>query len=409
MIYNMKEKSEKMLVASYIVFMMNPLISSVFIVMGFVKDRKNSTHYSFLFAGVLASLAYWVIPKGAMDLTRYFDIVLSYETMSFDFFYSDVLFGDLMFIQNILFYSVGRTGNIHLLPSIVIFISYFIMLYMITDYANRMKATTFELLLAIIFLLCVMPFISLVSNVRNILAFSLITYGIYREFIQDKKGVLTFILYAVPCFIHISSLSIILLRLIAGNSSNKKMINWMILTLGVFITIFIFYNASMFSALPLVGEYLGALISKTNIYLFDSSSYYAQILQNDTFSKMQKLYFTLSTLYLLILLICISSDSKNLKIESYFKYVAIMVVISYPIILTVYFRYTMGVLMLAFLVIYRIKFIKHKDWRLLIYIGLLFIMVGGLTQQILFFNSLAYLNQMIVNMGTRSIFNMFFQ
>lgn len=344
-----------------------------------------------------------------MDLTRYFDIVTSYENMSWDFFFNHVLFGDLMFIQHLLFYVVGKTGNPHLLPAIVIFISYFIMLYMITDYANYKKAKSSEVLLALLFLLCVMPFISLVSNVRNILAFSLITFGIYREFVQGKKNIFTLLLYVVPCFIHISSLSLILLRLISGSASNRKSLNVAFLILGIVMTLFLFSNPTMSSSLPFIGDYLGAVISKTNVYLFDSSSYYAQILQNDIFSKVNKMYFVLATLYLLVLLLIISSKSNNLKFETYFKYVGILVIASYPIILTVYFRYTMAVMMLAFLVIFRVQLIKHKDWRLLTYIGLLSIMFGGLVQQLIFFNSLAYINQMIVNMGTRTIFNMFVQ
>jgi hypothetical protein len=402
---------KNLLIVSYVAFLLNPLFSLVFILMGILKDRNHNTHYSFLLAGVFTSFAYWVIPRGEMDLTRYFEQVAFFGNMSWTSFVNTVLTGDYLFIQNILFYFIGKTGNYHLLPAIVIFISYFIMFYMLTDYANRMEARSSEILFALLFLICVMPFISLVSNVRNILAFSIISFAIYREFIQNKKNILTVLCYIIPLFIHISSLSLIVIKIIAQKSSKVKAKNISIVVTFIILIILIFNNAEALRTLPFLGEYIGSFISKANNYITDSTSLeYVRTLQQSTFSKLQKLYFVSTVLFLLLIVNIKTINNSNFKFENYYKYVSYVVIACYPIILTVYFRFTMAVLMFAFIcIIFRIRDIQHKDWKMFVYVGLVIIMIFGVIQQTIFFNRLAYIDEMFYNMALRSIFNMFIQ
>jgi len=360
---------------------------------------------------LFACFAYWVIPKGEMDLTRYFEQVAYFGTMDWNTFVSTILNNDFLFIQKLLFYFVGRSGDYHLLPAIVIFISYFIMFYMMTDYANRTNAKSKELLLALLFLLSVMPFITLVSNVRNILAFSILSFAIYREFVQKKKNILTLLIYIIPLFIHVSSLALILIKLIAQRSSRvtiKNIIIYLIVSLTSFI---ILSNPEIFVNLPVIGEYVSSFIRKAVNYLTDSTSIeYINVLQQRTFSKLQKLYFVGTVIFLLIIMRIKPKDDMYYKFEYYYRYVSFIVIACFPIILTVYFRFTMAVLMFSFVVIlYRINSIKHRDWKALVIICFFIIMLGGLVQQTLFFNSLAYIDQMIFNVASRSIFNMFNQ
>jgi hypothetical protein len=401
-----------LLIASYIIFCINPLFSSVFIVLGILKERKYNKQYSALLAGVFASCAYWVIPRGEMDLTRYLQQITILGNMNWGDFVEIGLSQDFLFIKNILFYTIGKTGNYHLLPAVVIFISYYLMFYMMTDYANRMELKSSEVLMSLMFLVSVMPFISLVSNIRNILAFSIVAFGVYREYIQNKKNILTIICYIAPCFIHISSLALILLRMTVIISSKRKHRNAIFIITGIVLFFLVLDNVEVVGYLPVVGEYFEAFIIKANNYLNNSSSDYAQYLQKSLFYKVQRLYFTLSVIFLLLIVYLIPLKSKglNLKFENYFKYVCYIVIGTYPVILPIYFRFTMVVIMFAFIVtMIRLRNICNKEWRFLAYTGMFTIMLGGMLQQVYFFNRLAYIDEVFYNFAIRSIFNMFIQ
>lgn len=397
----------KMVVLTYFLFAINPFFSLIFIVLGIIKDRKNSVHYSFLLAGVFAFLAYWVKPRFEMDLTRYFEQVDNLRGVNWEFFVQTILFEDFLFIKNLLFYAISRTESNNLLPTIVIWISYFIMIYILTDYAKKKNVSKVELLFALFFLLSVMPFISLVSNVRNILAFSLITLAVYREFIQQKKGLVTYILYISPLFIHISSLALIALKLLAQSHSKRILTKLFLILSFILLSYILFTNPNFLINLPYIGFYVSSFIDKADIYITDSGALeYIKYLESNTFSKIQKLYFISLAIFLLILLFKI--DTINKQIYHYCKYICLVIIACSPLALPVYFRFSMVIIMLSFIIIFEIKYIKNILLQKLIYFILMCFMLIGLIQQIYFFNYLASISSAFMNMIYRSIVVIFY-
>ena len=155
----------------WLVFAINPFIGMIFVIFGLYKDRKNVTHYSVMIALFFASLAYWFIPDHEMDLTRYFLQLSVFKNFSWTEFINTIIPKNTLYLQNLLFYVIAKTGNFHLLPAVVIFITYFLTIYMVTDYSNRKEIKSKKMVRVIIFIICVLPFPSLVSNIRNILSF----------------------------------------------------------------------------------------------------------------------------------------------------------------------------------------------------------------------------------------------
>ena len=58
----------------------------------------------------------------------------------------------------------------------------------------------------------VIPFYHAYSNVRNVSAFALLAVAVYRDMVKKKRTVITYLLYIIPCFIHMSGIVIVLFR-----------------------------------------------------------------------------------------------------------------------------------------------------------------------------------------------------
>ena len=60
---------------------------------------------------------------------------------------------------------------------------------------------------------CMLPFFSIISNVRNVTAFSLIVLAVYLDTVKKKRNPVVLILYILPVFIHSSAIILVLLRI----------------------------------------------------------------------------------------------------------------------------------------------------------------------------------------------------
>lgn len=97
-----------------------------------------------------------------MDLTRYFDMLSLISKKSF----SEVLnASDKLFVNNTIFYIIGKIGDYQLLPALSIFITYLITSYMTADFARRENIPSKKFLLALLFTFSVLPFPLLASNI----------------------------------------------------------------------------------------------------------------------------------------------------------------------------------------------------------------------------------------------------
>lgn len=355
-----------------------------------------------------------------MDLTRYFQQLSNYSVLSWSSFVELVLKRNILVVQELLFYIIAKTNNFHLLPAIVIFVVYYITLYMITDYAKRNSINSKMMMKVIVFTIFVLPFPSLVSNVRNVLAFSIFILGIYREFQQNKKNLITYLLYILPVFIHISTLALLILRILLKVYSIKKSRRYIISFTIIGSTYLIGTMDSLIDILPFSNRILSSFIKKANFYVSNTSTDYAIYLQSSLLPKLQKIYFVGVVIFLFILLYLInksiglnkdSSDklsNGDAKILSFYSLICLTVIGTSPIVLTVYFRFTIPVIMLSFLLLFRKDmFILNKASRQIINFCLMNIAAVGIIYQTLFLDKLTNIQLMLSSVMVRSLINMF--
>ncbi|MDB2106218.1 EpsG family protein [Clostridium paraputrificum] len=401
-----------MIILTWIVFLMNPMVGIMFVLIGLLKDKKHSTQYSMMMALLLASFAFWFIPNHEMDLTRYFDQLYNYSNLPWNIFLKEVLSKQILFIQELLFYFIAKTGNFHLLPAIVIFCVYFILFYMITDYCKRRDIGCYKSFACIFTTIMILPYPSIVSNVRNVLAFSIFIYGIYREYIQNKKNIITVLLYVIPIFIHISSVALVAIRLLVPLYKRARKFK-LILSGGILTVPFIINK--VVPLLNLGNGITSAFLIKANNYVNKTENDYAIYIKNSLFMKMEKFYFIALVVFLLGILFLMKYYKREKEITCldnniylFFELLSLTVIGTVPIIITVYLRFTIPVIMMLFILILEYKkYINKKIYKRLISISLFLFVLFGFLHQIVLLQKMTNINFMIINVLVRSIFNMF--
>lgn len=163
----------------------------------------------FLYGLTFGMLAYCYTPTYENDLARYF-IELEYcRTIPFSkaINWKD----DGLIIRNLLFWLISKTGDDHILPLVSVSTVYYVAAYIVADSSLNCNISIWKLLL---FQIMSFPFYSILSNVRNVLSFALITLAVYRDIVQKKRNIITLLLYILPCFIHMAGMVMVLLRLV---------------------------------------------------------------------------------------------------------------------------------------------------------------------------------------------------
>lgn len=107
-----------------------------------------------------------------------------------------------LYAVDIYFYFISKLGNEQLLPAISVFIFYFIVLYILTDYKIRIGANRKEFLVYTIFMLTSINFCTIVNGIRWPLAFIIFFLAFYREIIQEKRNFITYFLYIASLLFH---------------------------------------------------------------------------------------------------------------------------------------------------------------------------------------------------------------
>lgn len=188
-----------------------PIIAILMSWYGFYKYPKQWRKVLPVFIYSVFVLAYCITPSYENDLTRYFMQIERLYGMSF--YDANLLMKDGLFVKNFAFWIISQLEMPHLLAAITTSIVYGINTYITCDYASRYgyeKKIWIVLMLQIL----ILPFFSIVNNLRNITAFALIVLGAYREFCKNKLDVITILLYIVPCFIHKTGIVLVAIRLL---------------------------------------------------------------------------------------------------------------------------------------------------------------------------------------------------
>lgn len=235
------------------------------------------------------------------DLTRYYELIRQMNGLSLNMILSKDT--EFLYTKDILFYLVNLTGDVNILAFIVGFITYGITFYVLFDMIKKSKREfkIYEVfLLGIISIGIISPY-SIIGNVRCVLAYSIVTLAIYREFVQEKRNILTYILYIIPIGLHSSAIIIIVIRII---SKLFKSLNKLALLLALMLPKIIdFTYSNIRFNMGTIGNIFNNAINKSYYYLHWTEGGWANEIENsvsNVFFRFVGLIFLLFIIYIII-------------------------------------------------------------------------------------------------------------
>lgn len=238
---------------------------------------------------VIATLGYSMGEWG--DLERYHQQLLYLEKT--DLFTIIQFDSEYLYTADLLLYFVSQTENVRILNFIIGSIVYGIVFYVLNDILSR-SSENFGIGTMVKFAVIVVgivPFFNIIANVRCVTAYVVILFAAYREFIQNKKNALTYLLYILPVGMHVSAIIVLLLRLIQTLS---KRLGRGIIVIAVFLPALIdfFYEYSGLLGGNLIGELLSNAIARAYGYLYWTDTGFAAEVQDNLTNKLTRVYGT---------------------------------------------------------------------------------------------------------------------
>lgn len=282
------------------------------------KTPRYWRKYLWMLVLMMMTLGYAYIPINNSDLVRYYVILDRFKGYSLS--QSFHVYEDGMYIKNLLFWAISQTELYGVLPAVTVGTVYGVASYVTCSTAEKHdKEELIPVLLLLQFLL--LPFYSIVNNVRNVMAFSFVVLAVYRDVELKKRNIATLILYIVPCFIHVAAVSLIILRFLVIVAKKHK---YLVLALVFFLTNIIeilYRNISLFS----FSNALRIGILRAYRYISDeyASSTWGTTVANSTWHRLNMLLnilLAISVLTVIVLNKRRRADDQNIGGNSDFDY-----------------------------------------------------------------------------------------
>ncbi|MCI9534774.1 MAG: hypothetical protein HFG53_08185 [Lachnospiraceae bacterium] len=194
------------------------LISSLF---GINYNYSKIKYYLPLLVVALSLIAYQYVPMQSNDLLKYYHTIEIVGEMNL--LEAIDYLEDGLLIKNFLFWILGKTGMPQMLPMITAAIVYGVMFYISYDCAKEYccQQDLFKILIIQFFSI---SFFGQLGTVRSCIAYAIVILAVYLDLYKRKRNLITYVIYIIPCFIHITALLLIGIRLLFYISNHIRKI-----------------------------------------------------------------------------------------------------------------------------------------------------------------------------------------
>lgn len=177
--------------------------------------RINYKKLLIIYLIILSILAFFYIPPETEDLYRTFIIVGRFQKVTFSSFLP-TLSETSYPIAMLFYYFVSKIGIYGIIPALATFITYKNGFYILKICADKYKLSNKEIAIIFLFTMSTGMFGYLVTNIRALVALSILAKCFVLEFCDDTKISKNFIYYIICVFIHPISFFVIMIRIIFG-------------------------------------------------------------------------------------------------------------------------------------------------------------------------------------------------
>lgn len=280
----------------------------------------------------LGLAAYAYEPTAEIDLSRYFAIAKDSTLMSLpdaiDYFMESRPQDPRTDVYIIESWILTKMGIIHMIPMVTVVFVYGIAFYLTADIAGRYNVTEY---IPVIILLqfSLLPYVSIISNVRNIWAFSLVILAVYWDLVCKKHGPIVWLTYILPLFIHPSSILLVVLRFFAGLKQK-----FLALFFGMAITFpaiidFLYSIRGIFEGFGLLGQGVSLGLWKIYLYLHDTGETdWATHVSNSIYMKFNKLFLILLAVILCLLILKFVRKYTKPELKKFLNYELLLCILT---------------------------------------------------------------------------------
>lgn len=220
-----------------------PGVAIPLIIANYSKTRRV-VPAAFILALLMSLLCMGVVNDGRGDLATYAAEIEKYSGLEFGSF-ADTKYANYIG-SSIVFWGIAQTGNPHLIQLFNGFVEYFVLSYIILDYAKENKYSGKMIALALVAVATLVPLYSSISAIRSTPALDVGLLALYRDLYKNKRDFLTGVLYIAPVTMHAVGLSMLAIRIVVFISRNNSRVCFFLGLLALPVLIF---GASIISPL----------------------------------------------------------------------------------------------------------------------------------------------------------------
>lgn len=180
-----------------------------------IKVNKKQYMFILIYFGIAyAFLASQIKPPPLWDLFHHYNEIDRMRSGGINYALTQGRYKEL-FIINFIYYVVSLFDYNNLLVFITILIEYMIFTYITCDLKEKFDRERNTIAFSINFFLffALVNIVLSISGVRNVFAFSIASLAVYMDLFKQRKGILKFLLYVLPIFIHPSTIIVLIARI----------------------------------------------------------------------------------------------------------------------------------------------------------------------------------------------------
>lgn len=242
-------------------------VSLMFIICYLIQDdRINYKIILKIYLIILSILAFFYIPPETEDLYRIFIMVNQIKSMDFLSF-SHILTETSYPIALFFYYVIGRIGIYGLIPGITTFITFSNIFAILKICKEKYNINNKQFSLIFIFTMSTGMFGYLVTNIRALMALSILARCFVVEFILEKKIIKNLIYYLVSIFIHPLSIFVLGIRIVYNLlfEKNTKIVAKLFVIFTLIISFIVFKNYFEFA----YNKFLGYFLEGNYFWIFE--------------------------------------------------------------------------------------------------------------------------------------------
>ena len=179
----------------------------------YTDNSKKIKLILFFYLFCLVSMAFLFVPYISADLYRLAYISEKYALMPFDTILEELLTsrtpGNVFYL-----YLIGKLNNYHFLPAIAVLIDFSLLFSILSCEIKRNQTKGCFVSSSIFLLMSSSIFMSSISGIRNVLAYCIIIWCIYREFILKKSFLIHVPLYLIAASFHTMGQVMLMYRIV---------------------------------------------------------------------------------------------------------------------------------------------------------------------------------------------------